>query len=77
MLNTYRSRLLGSTLLVGAALAAQPAFAQTADPASQPKTGVQASDPNAPAAGVSSQDSAPPAGWARFRRAADTVRQWP
>ncbi len=62
MLNTYRSRLLGSTLLVGAALAAQPAFAQTADPASQPKTGVQASDPNAPAAGVSSQDSAPPAG---------------
>ncbi len=38
-----------------------PAFAQTADPASQPKTGVQGSDPAAPAAGISSQDSAPPA----------------
>ncbi|MBB3347124.1 TonB-dependent receptor domain-containing protein [Sphingomonas sp. BK069] len=62
MLNAYRSRLLTSTLLVGAAVIAAPATAQTADPASQPKTGVQSTDPNAPAAGISSQDSAPPAG---------------
>jgi outer membrane receptor protein involved in Fe transport len=61
MLNTYRSRLLASTLFVSAALTASPAFAQDADPASQPKTGVQSSDPAAPAAGISSQDSAPPA----------------
>lgn len=33
MLNAYRSRLLTSTLLVGAAAFAQPALAQTADPA--------------------------------------------
>ena len=61
MLNAYRSRLLTSTLLIGAATFAQPAFAQTADPASQPKTGVQSTDPAAPAAGISSQESAPPA----------------
>jgi len=61
MLNPYRSRLLASTLMVSAAVIAQPAFAQTADPASQPKTGIQSSDPAAPAAGISSQDSAPPA----------------
>jgi iron complex outermembrane receptor protein len=61
MRTPYRSRLLASTLLVGATLIAHPAAAQTADPASQPKTGVQASDPAAPAAGVSSADSAPPA----------------
>ena len=61
MLTSTRSRLLASSLL-GTALIATPAFAQTADPASQPKTGVQSTDPNAPAAGVSSQDSAPPAG---------------
>jgi iron complex outermembrane receptor protein len=61
MLASYRSRLLTSTLLVGAALTAAPAFAQDADPASQPKTGVQSTDPAAPAAGISSQDSAPPA----------------
>ncbi|MEO5868210.1 MAG: TonB-dependent receptor [Sphingomonas sp.] len=62
MLAQYRSRLLTSTLLVGAAVIATPSFAQTADPASQPKTGVQSNDPAAPAAGVSTQDSAPPAG---------------
>ncbi|MBB3691789.1 TonB-dependent receptor domain-containing protein [Sphingomonas sp. BK580] len=62
MLNAYRSRLLASTLLVGAAVIAAPATAQTADPASQPKTGVQSTDPNAPAAGISSQEAAPPAG---------------
>ena len=62
MLNVYRSRLLASTLLVGAAVIAHPALAQTADPASQPKTGVQSTDPSAPAAGISSQESAPPAG---------------
>jgi outer membrane receptor protein involved in Fe transport len=62
MLTPYRSRLLASTLLVSAALAATSAQAQTADPASQPKTGVQSTDPSAPAAGISSQDSAPPAG---------------
>jgi iron complex outermembrane receptor protein len=62
MLNAYRSRLLASTLLVGAVAIAAPATAQTADPASQPKTGVQSTDPNAPAAGVSSQEAAPPAG---------------
>ena len=61
MLNNYRSRLLGSTLLVGAALAALPAMAQTADPASQPKTGVQSTDLAAPAAGISSAEAAPPA----------------
>jgi outer membrane receptor protein involved in Fe transport len=61
MLNTYRSRLLASTLFASAALAASPAFAQESDPASQPKTGVQSSDSAAPAAGVSSQESAPPA----------------
>ena len=61
MLNAYRSRLLTSTLLVGAAAFAQPALAQTADPASQPKTGIQSTDPAAPAAGISSQESAPPA----------------
>ena len=61
MLATYRSRLLTSTLLVGAAFATQPAFAQDANPASQPKTGVQASSSGAPAAGISSQESAPPA----------------
>jgi iron complex outermembrane receptor protein len=61
MLASYRSRLLTSTLLVGAALSAAPAFAQDADPASQPKTGVQSTDPAAPAAGISSQESAPPA----------------
>jgi iron complex outermembrane receptor protein len=61
MLASYRSRLLTSTLLVGAALTAAPAFAQDADPASQPKTGVQSTDPAAPSAGISSQDSAPPA----------------
>ncbi|MGK6323218.1 TonB-dependent receptor domain-containing protein [Sphingomonas sp. DT-51] len=61
MLNAYRSRLLASTLLVGAVIAA-PATAQTADPASQPETGVQSNDPNAPAAGISSQEAAPPAG---------------
>ncbi|WP_242653555.1 TonB-dependent receptor plug domain-containing protein [Sphingomonas jatrophae] len=53
---------MASTLLVGAALGASPAFAQDADPLNQPKTGVQASDPAAPAAGVSTQDAAPPAG---------------
>ncbi len=57
----YRTRLLSSTLLLGVALTANPAFAQLADPASQPKTGVQSSNPNAPAAGISTQDSAPPA----------------
>jgi outer membrane receptor protein involved in Fe transport len=57
----FRTRLLNTTLLVGAALAATPAFAQTADPESQPKNGVQSSDAAAPAAGTSSQDSAPPA----------------
>jgi outer membrane receptor protein involved in Fe transport len=62
MLIPYRTRLLSSTLLLGVALTANPAFAQMADPASQPKTGVQANDPNAPAAGISSQDAAPPAG---------------
>jgi outer membrane receptor protein involved in Fe transport len=61
MFMPYRSRLLGSTLLVSAALAAQPVLAQDADPASQPKTGVQSTDPGAPAAGISSQESAPPA----------------
>ena len=61
MLTPYRSRLLASTLLVSAAIAAQPAFAQDADPANQPKTGVQSTDPAAPAAGISSQESAPPA----------------
>ncbi len=61
MLTPYRSRLMASTLLVGAALIANPAFAQTADPASQPKSGVQSTDPAAPAAGISSADSAPPA----------------
>ncbi|MEN2786820.1 TonB-dependent receptor plug domain-containing protein [Sphingomonas qilianensis] len=61
MLASYRSRLLTSTLLVGAAFAASPAFAQDADPASQPKTGVQSTDAAAPAAGISSQESAPPA----------------
>jgi iron complex outermembrane receptor protein len=61
MHNRYRTRLLNSTLLVTAALVANPVFAQTADPDSQPKTGIQSSDPAAPAAGVSSQDSAPPA----------------
>jgi iron complex outermembrane recepter protein len=61
MLTSHRSRLLASTLLAGAAVAAQPALAQTADPASQPKTGVQSTDPAAPAAGISSQESAPPA----------------
>ena len=61
MLIPYRSRLLTSTLLVSAALATQPALAQTADPSSQPKTGVQSTDSAAPAAGVSSQESAPPA----------------
>ena len=62
MRTNYRSRLLTTTLLVGAVMASSPAFAQDADPASQPKTGVQSSDPNAPAAGISSQESAPPAG---------------
>ncbi|WP_076070084.1 TonB-dependent receptor domain-containing protein [Sphingomonas montana] len=62
MLSPNRSRLLASTLMASAAFVAQPAFAQTADPASQPKTGVQSSDPAAPAAGISSADSAPPAG---------------
>jgi outer membrane receptor protein involved in Fe transport len=61
MLIPYRTRLLSSTLLLGAALTANPAFAQMADPASQPKTGVQSSNPAAPAAGISTQDSAPPA----------------
>lgn len=61
MLTPYRSRLLASTLLVSAALAANTAYAQDSNPASQPKTGVQSSDPAAPAAGVSSQESAPPA----------------
>lgn len=58
----YRSRLLASTLLVGAVLAVNPAAAQDANPASQPKTGIQSNDPSAPAAGISSQESAPPAG---------------
>ena len=62
MRNPYRSRLLATTLFVGAAIASTPALAQEADPASQPKTGIQSTDPAAPAAGVSSQDSAPPAG---------------
>ena len=61
MLAPYRSRLLASTLLVGAVIAANPAFAQDANPASQPKTGIQSTDAAAPAAGVSSQESAPPA----------------
>jgi iron complex outermembrane receptor protein len=61
MLIPYRTRLLSSTLLLGAALTANPALAQMADPASQPKTGVQSTNPNAPAAGMSTQDSAPPA----------------
>src|SRR5207237_3668072 len=60
MLKSYRARLLASSLL-GSMIAASPAMAQTADPASQPKTGVQSTDPAAPAAGVSSQESAPPA----------------
>ena len=60
MLAPYRSRLLASTLLVGATVAS-PTFAQTADPASQPKTGVQSTNDAAPAAGISSQESAPPA----------------
>jgi iron complex outermembrane receptor protein len=55
MHNRYRTRLLNSTLLVTAALVANPVFAQTADPDSQPKTGIQSSDPAAPAAGVSSR----------------------
>ncbi|WP_333929082.1 TonB-dependent receptor plug domain-containing protein [Sphingomonas sp. LR55] len=61
MLAPYRSRLLASTLLVGAVIAANPAFAQDANPASQPKTGIQSTDAAAPAAGISSQESAPPA----------------
>ena len=61
MLTPYRSRLLASTLLVSAALAATAAQAQDANQANQPKTGVQSTDPAAPAAGVSSQESAPPA----------------
>ena len=61
MLTPYRSRLLASTLLVGATMIANTAFAQTNDPASQPKTGVQSTDPAAPAAGISSADSAPSA----------------
>ncbi len=61
MLIPYRTRLLSSTLLLGAALTASPAFAQMADPDSQPKTGVQSNNPAAPAAGMSTQDSAPPA----------------
>ncbi|WP_156677732.1 TonB-dependent receptor domain-containing protein [Sphingomonas profundi] len=36
MLTPYRSRLLASTLFVGATVLAQPAFAQTADPATPP-----------------------------------------
>lgn len=60
MTNRYRSSLLASTLLVGAAVAATPSFAQ--DAVNQPKTGIQSNDPNAPAAGISSQESAPPAG---------------
>ena len=61
MLTPYRSRLLATTLLVSAALTANTAQAQDANPANQPKTGVQSTDPAAPAAGVSSQESAPPA----------------
>ena len=51
MLNQYRSRLMTSTLLVGAALAAQPALAQSGPPAPPPAA------PAAPAA-----DAAAPAG---------------
>ena len=61
MRTPFRSRLLTTTLLVGAAVASNPAFAQDADPLNQPKTGVQSTNPAAPAAGISSQESAPPA----------------
>ncbi|MET0376652.1 MAG: TonB-dependent receptor plug domain-containing protein, partial [Rhizorhabdus sp.] len=61
MRTPFRSRLLTTTLIAGAAITSLPAFAQTADPLSQPKTGVQSNDPAAPAAGISSQESAPPA----------------
>jgi outer membrane receptor protein involved in Fe transport len=61
MRTNLRSRLLTTTLFVGAVMASGTAFAQDADPASQPKTGIQSNDPAAPAAGISSQDAAPPA----------------
>ena len=50
MLAPYRSRLLASTLLVGAVMAANPAFAQAATPASQPATGAQSTEAAAPEA---------------------------
>ena len=49
MLTSYRSRLLASTLLVGSALAAHPAAAQTVDPASPP-SGIQTQASAAPVA---------------------------
>ena len=61
MLTPYRTRLLGSTLLVSAALASSPVLAQETDPSAQARTGVQENNPAAPSAGVSSQESAPPA----------------
>ena len=52
MLAPYRSRLLASTLLVGAVMAAQPAFAQDTTTAGSPATGVQTGDAPAPEAGT-------------------------